>query len=829
MTTDVITFEVKIVYMFNLSNPEPGRYKCYAVVEKPERSKNPEMITGETIVMSGMSDMDLAKGDKLLVTGEFQGLDHWKGDTKKIFKISHVHPASDFKSLVKYFKSKRFNGIGEKKAYSIVMRLGVDCIDKIQKDPKCLDKVPGLTDDMKRDIITHVVSSDIDIFVRKVVPGVSDKFLDYMNDFHRPDGMMILQTDPYILLEERHLCQAIKFDLIDAIGRGLGIGLTSIHRIRYVVRSVAKDLLERGDYTCSTVGGSVLINLSDASVRSKFMNGIISKLEIPWNIIEKAIMSGDAGVKLLTCYGPGGSQVIGCYLSEMLTAEARVGEILRSAVESKSILNGVSQKEITQAILDYGNTICAGMPLTAEQMIAIQRAMTNRVSVLTGGPGSGKTTVICGIIYAWQRLCDKAHLNTAEASGAVLLAGPTGMAVRRMNEAVEPVKPDDADNDLSSTFDSVDADWKSGTIAKYTVSVKNKSVDKDSIRRAYNHGKYRLVIIDETSMVSLEDFAMFLDLMPQAQFVFVGDTDQLPSIAPGEIMADLCTCGVIPVTTLTINHRSKSAMAIAENSQKIHDGDYNLATDPGIFDISYFNMEDQAMLDFAVNIYFDELQALNQDLSELAMIAPMNRRGMCCVSHLNSILREKLNPITNTAANTTTIGNDLYIRDVGHEVMGLTHYDSIDKKTYKLRIGDRVVITKNNCAMGDSVVNGDRGFIEEFRHRNRGSRDENFIVVIKLDDGRKVRLEDKSFKYVELAYATTVHKSQGCEYRSVIFIAQGGIFFGDFANRNLIYTACTRAKRHCHVIGLQKSVEHCITHPRLRRMSMLGYRLAGKM
>ena len=841
-----VTFEVLVTYRFNLNNADTSKYKCYATVKDGLDSG---LNFDEEVIISGSSDMYIDKKQRLLVTGIFDGMDTYRSP-KRMYKISMIRPAKDKAALLAYFSSSRFEGIGKKRASDIIMTLGLSCLEKIQAHPDCLKQVISLNDAMREQVRDRVCNCDMEVEILKLCPNAPAKFLLYMSDAHTKDWQLILHKDPYILLNEIEECPSITFELVDRIGRALNIGLTSENRIRYGVRSVIKYILDKG-LPGLAIAGSTFVNLSNQAICRHFMDECVRILNLDWPVIEKNILDGRAGVDLINCIGEQRSDgtcsyICGCYLSEMLKDEKAAGDILHRLSKMPSIVSKATKKQVIDVITDYDQKYCAGASLTMEQRMAIARAMTSRVSVLTGGPGSGKTTVIRGIIYAWSNLSVEGIVDNAMHRGSVSLAAPTGMAVRRMNEAVAAVKPDIkniAHAQDAGTYVIEDFAWESRTIASYIVGVKRGGVTIDNVKSMRASGVNRLVIIDECSMVSISDFAALLRLVPDAQFVFVGDTEQLPSISAGEVLRNLCEAGnigVIPITCLTGNHRSKSAKAINDNMLAIRDGDINLINDPGVFDMKYFYHEDELMLDVCVDTYLREVQRTG-DIANVSMISPRNVRGVCSVSHLNTIIRERLNPSTINAVSNTSTSYKLVIKSTGNDVIGMSYKDEIDDKIYKLRIGDRVVITKNNCASecvsnksggstDVSVVNGDRGYIREYHVLSPNTRKARYRVFIELDDGRMVTLEDEKLKYVELAYATTVHKAQGCEYDSVIFVAQEGMNFGaDFANRNLIYTGITRAKRHCSVIGLQSCMNHCIQTKRPIRHSMLAFRIIGSM
>ena len=820
-----VRFDVVVVYRFKDRRTPEGDYRCYADVLKKGSST---LRLGETIILRGRSEFDIERGVKLHVMASYEKTDSWNCRDYQVYLASKTHLQQDWNGLINFFSGPNFKGIGKAKAKDIVDTLGLDCIDRIEDDPACLEQVTSLTPDMRSEIIDYMVDSEVDMLVRKFCPNVSAKFLEYMNLEHYNDGVMILRSDPYTLLDEADRCHAITFDIIDRIGRGLGVGMTSKHRIRHGVRHVVRDMTLRGVKNTGYVGGSSLLNISDPMVWQLFVSQTVSLLNLPWDIIWRKIQAGEAGVGVETVYGMDGKPALGCYLNEVLKSEMTAGQVLWEAITSPSLLSGkVTGMDVAAAIESYENDICNGNLLDQDQRTAVMQAIRSRVSVVTGGPGRGKTTVVQGVIYAWKELCELCGQQPS-----VTLAAPTGMAVCRLDEAVKPVNFRELDRGLSGGSSDYDSDsmWGSGTIARYVYRIKTeKSAEaRETAERMFNNGTSRLVIIDEMSMAGMGDIALFISLMPNSHFVFVGDVDQLPSIDSGDVFLDLMRSGVIPVTTLQTNYRSKGAAGIVENTERVHLGNRVLQPDPGVFDIEYFDNENPAMLDFIVKTYQSELASVNHDISELALIVPRNTKGLCCASHLNTVIRNILNPQTAKMPKMRQMTSYYCIYGNGDPIPQMSYMDSIDKKRYTFRVGDRVVITANNCAQNDYVVNGDRGFIREFRIYDMGSKRENYTVNIELDDGRMIAIDDGNIKHVSLAYATTVHKSQGCEYKSVMFIAQGGMCFGeDFATRNLIYTGITRAKKHCYIIGLKSTVEYCITHPRRPRFTMLGLRISG--
>lgn len=460
-----------------------------------------------------------------------------------------------------------------------------------------------------------------------------------------------------------------------------------------------------------------------------------------------------------------------------------------TAMKSQHSHVGCSAKTMMDLIEDYESKHKLSMDMGQKMAVAV--SLKNKVSVITGGPGCGKTTVLACLVDLWNKT----------SNFPVYLMAPTGIASHRMT--------------MSMASKGIHLTAK--TIMHHIAKAKALSNKND-----YDYHD-ALVIIDETSMVDMFQFRQMLYLIKDAQIVFVGDVNQLPSIGEGQFFKDLCQSQYFPVSRLEICYRLSRRNRY--NAMQINDGqDFEML----LFDDSQFSFseffDEQLLQDELIRQYANHLEnGIKQ--SRLCLLTPTNK-GLLGVNALNRRFQDRLNPL-NPAGMT---GAKLR----GQSTFGFTY--SFDRKFYEYRVGDRVVQMKNmmlSCPLnmsntllksGDLLVhNGDCGTIVEFVNRNK---DVNNLILVAFDDGRKLYYNVEDAKELKLAYAMTIHKSQGSEYDAVMIVlphnlsgvwAQGF----DFMNRNLLYTAVTRSCNIVNLFGSQRTIEYCMKHQAKDRGSLL--------
>ncbi|MCR4661883.1 MAG: AAA family ATPase, partial [Clostridia bacterium] len=388
------------------------------------------------------------------------------------------------------------------------------------------------------------------------------------------------------------------------------------------------------------------------------------------------------------------------------------------------------------------------------QIDAVKSIFNSGVSVITGGPGTGKTTIIKVIVDIFMGRNKRFEL-----------CAPTGRASKRMTQATG---------------------IESKTIHRL---IGYSSENHQNMYNENNQLNTDVVIIDEISMCDIYIFyALLKALPPKCRLILVGDKDQLPSVSCGNILSDIIRSGVINVVSLKMVHRQDETSSIVTNAHRINEGEMPISKGVNDFFIDQKVEVNDILNAVSTMVKYRIPSYLNINQSDIQVIAPM-RNGECGVNMLNALLQKELNPSTNT----------YMVEDT------------------KFKLGDRVMHIKNNYDLtwvdartgltGAGVFNGDLGYVEQVR--NNG-------LVVRFEDDRIVNYEKEDLKQLALAYCISVHKSQGSEFPVVILVLSR--YSPMLVTRNLIYTAVTRAKRMVVIVGskeiLKRGVENNYTAKR---------------
>ena len=428
----------------------------------------------------------------------------------------------------------------------------------------------------------------------------------------------------------------------------------------------------------------------------------------------------------------------------------------------KAILSSPSPRAFTS----IANAIAwwqarAGFELAPKQHLALENSLKSKFSIITGGPGVGKTTIIRALVEIYQK-----KFQVPGSKFKIVLAAPTGRAAKRMSESV-----------------GVPAQ----TIHRL---LKWNPVNNKFTYNAENQLEGDVFIFDETSMIDVKLACDLLAALPDtAAVVWVGDTDQLPSVGAGSVLGDLIKSGVVPSTKLDFIFRQDTTGLIVTNAHHVNAGE-PLEIRQGDTDFYFMRCEDPGMcVKRAIEFMTTRIpRKFGMDpLQDVQVLVPM-RKNVLGTDNLNVELQKALNP----------------------------HGDVIIRGGTMFRVGDRVMQLRNNY--DKDVYNGDIGFVKAVN-----SDDRSMIVNF---DGRPVKYDGGDLDELVLAYATTIHKSQGSEYPAVIVILHSQHYV--MLQRNLLYTAITRGKRLVLLIGVPYAIDQAIKTNTVReRRTSLAERLAN--
>lgn len=438
------------------------------------------------------------------------------------------------------------------------------------------------------------------------------------------------------------------------------------------------------------------------------------------------------------------------YLTRAYNEEKYVAETIQKRLSAAS--RELSWDKVNQALYEYGknrkdeNGDPAPIVLAESQKQAVYMALTHHFCIITGGPGTGKSMILGAILYCWKKFFKDDDW---------LLMAPTGKAAVRMTQATcQPA----------------------GTIhSALGLGVSEMPLDPDAPSFHPADITKGLVIVDETSMIDLSVTTALLKAvnLPNQHLVFVGDPDQLPSVGYGNVLSDLIRSKAVPVTMLTTIYRQAAGNPIIVNSKKMRDGDINLDWSHNFFK-GYNQGSDEKNMEAACKFF---MRCVNQyGIKNVAMLSPYHSATDVCTNKLNERLQDAFNP------------------DKGR--------GSIKLKERTLRFGDRVMQLKNT----ETVVNGDVGTIQAVYEN--ADMDEPCLVV-KFDNSNLIKEYTRDeLPQLELAYAISVHKSQGSQYKCIVMMLP--IECRPFLRRDLVYTGTTRASKYVAFFGPLRTLQYAI-------------------
>lgn len=629
--------------------------------------------------------------------------------------------------IIAYLSSGQIKGIGPKTAEKIYELFGLKTLEVLDREPEKLLAVSGISKTKLKKIYDSYLTSRgaRDIIAYLAPHGVTPNRAVKLYRQYGKETMDIVRNHPYRLCE----LVGIGFKTADRIAISMGIDPRSAERVDEGLIFTLTDAEQKG-HLCMEKHSFITetLKLLDTDGLTEEMLAIRAS---------RLLESG----RLVSYEG----QVY-------REATARTEQNLAWSIWS--MLTAPPPKSVSDIAAEIqAEEVRQGLQLADEQRRAVMTALTSKLCVITGGPGTGKTMIQRFMLNIYRR---------RNCSGQIMCCAPTGRAARRMEQ--------------STGFPAMTLHKALGLLAGEDAAYSEpQMLDAD------------LVVVDEVSMMDIYLANHLFQAVPRgSQLVLVGDADQLPSVGPGAVLSEIIACGAVPVVRLDRIFRQSHGSRIAANAKYIRHGNLSLeyGDDFQFFDSS--DMEDSAQL--IERLYMQEISKYGLD--NVALLSPYRQKTETGVNALNDRLQSIVNPQDGKKPE-VLYRNRIY------------------------RMGDKVMQTKN-C---EDVSNGDIGYITSIT-----TDDSDSMLTVDFGDGRVAEYDKSDLELLDLAYASTIHKSQGSEYKSVIINLQCA--HAVMLVRPLIYTAITRAKERVIIVGERRAL--CIAIKRIdteRRGTKLAARI----
>lgn len=667
-------------------------------------------------------------------------------------------------AIVAYLSSGFIKGIGKKTAALIYDQFGEDCISIIQDDPQMLLKVRGIKHTkLKKIVESYEANQDYHALARLLMPlGLTPLAVKNIAKELGKGAAGIVRRNPYELCNVR----GFSFPKADTLARSLGTFEQSDFRIAggiiYTLDNAQSEghlYLNRDNLCHLACSKDVLNSPSAASTISPSQVDVVLTSMLKEGKVKTIAVTGDAPDV--------GKQRI--YKSNAfdweMTAASALCTLLKKGKPRKT------KKEWESIVRKAEEAL--GFSLDNTQREAAVTALSSPVSIITGGPGTGKTSSLRVLVTSYM---------TAYPDADIALAAPTGRAARRMAEQIG---------------------MEASTLHSFLHLRPNERTDFSLVCADGYQIEADLLVIDESSMIDAELMANLMYRMtPKTQLLFLGDSDQLPSVGPGNVLRQLLECPAIPNTRLTRIFRQKEDSLIPYNAASIRQGLSGLVYSKKDFFLQKMENEKQALS------FIKTLMKRSVDIgisSDVQILCPMRKRGAASTVSINEALRDIMNPPAPSKAEIEIGGK-------------------------RFRVGDKVMQTKNI----EGAANGDIGFITKIKapsekvvdsdaveDSDEAEEDESVLSVQFYPDEPEVRYSKEDAFFLDPATAITIHKSQGSEFKKVIIPLFRSMSF--FLKRNLLYTAVTRAREQVILVSDESSIAKAIgTEDTSRRNTALS-------
>lgn len=674
----------------------------------------------------------ISEGEVVEIDGEMTSNKKY-GEQLKIQTIKVCLPDS-LDSISRYLSSGLFKGIGEVTADNIVNEFGEQTFEIIENNPAKLAKVKGVS--LAKAMQLHECFVDLKDMQNTMV-GLQklDISLNLALKIYKTYGvntLNILKDNPYKMVED---IDGVGFVTADRIAQEIGVKTDSEFRVRAGIVYCLKQAAANSGHTYlpkNELSHIVLrLLLLDKDNHQSLVDSVIELLEISGVVV--VLQNENKEIVMFNRY----------YLLERKIAE-RLIYLNNSQAELAT--------DVRADIREFEELY--GIQMHENQIKAIESAIRYGVNVITGGPGTGKTTIIKCILFIFKKL----KLNTQ-------LCAPTGRASKRLSEACS--------EDAKTIHRLLDLDFKNGK--GYFTYSENTTLDAD------------VVIVDEVSMCDEYVFSALLSAIKKGgRLILVGDKDQLPSVGAGNILGDIISYGKLSISYLTYIYRQDNKSMIVENAHRINNGKMPIIRNSDS-DFLFSNIQGQEKIaEVVVDMVSRRIpNFMEVDPMSIQVLCPL-KKGISGVNNLNIALQQAINPQ----------GKDKKEIKMGE---------------YLFRQFDKVIHTVNNYDLewsrgdeiGVGVFNGDIGKIIDIDA-------EEGKIIVEFEDERVATYTRDIFDQLLLSYAISVHKSQGSEFDIVVIVLMGGSC--TLMTRNLLYTAVTRAKKMSVIVGNEKNLSFMVSN-----------------
>ena len=665
------------------------------------------------------------------------------GEQLKVTRYERAKPTS--KGLVKYFASDHFKGIGMKTAQKIVDLYGDNTIDEILADPSRLTTINGLSAANREAFVSKLrLNYGTEMMLAKLAEyGIPNKLALQIQDTYKEETLEIIQQYPYQLVED---IQGIGFKIADQLAQQLGIESDAPERFRAgLVHTLFQQSMETGDtyleardllaYTIDLLEKARQVEIDPAKVAEELAHLIEEdKVQnVDTKIFENSLYFAEEGIR------------------------SNLVRILEKGKQESFEISKI-EKIIAQVEQDFK------IKYDQIQKKAICDAINHKVFILTGGPGTGKTTVINGIIATYAALHQLDLKKKQELP--ILLAAPTGRAARRMNEltglpsaTIHRHLGMTGDDDISHLDDYLDADF---------------------------------IIVDEFSMVDTWLANQLLsNISSNSKILIVGDADQLPSVSPGQVLADFLQIPILPQTKLTKIYRQSEDSTIVTLASQIQQGVLPADFTEKKTDRSYFEAPSEYIPDMIKKIVAAAIRS-GIPAQDVQVLAPMYR-GPAGIDQINQLMQDLINP---------------------------SEKDQLvfEAPDCQYRQGEKVIHLVNDAE--SNVFNGDLGYITDLLPAKYTDSKQDELTI--NFDGNEIVYQRSEWYKIRLAYAMSIHKSQGSEFPVVILPITRSSY--RMLQRNLIYTAITRSKSKLVLLGEFSAFHYAVKNTGTARKTYLIHR-----